>query len=45
MQGILEATENLQRIAAQFAAIAAGKVDYIKYGNPWKIPAAADWEL
>lgn len=39
MQGILETTENLAKIALNFAFIGAGKVDYIKFGNCWAIPA------
>lgn len=38
MQGIINATDNLARIAQQFANIAAGKVEYIKHGNGWNIP-------
>ena len=39
MQGILETTENLAKIALNFAFIGADKVEYIKFGNCWAIPA------
>lgn len=44
MQGILNATERLAQIAQQFANIAAGRPEYNKYGNAWKI-SATGWEL
>lgn len=43
MQGIIEITEKLARIASQFDCIACGRVDYIKYGNAWKVPN--DWQV
>lgn len=43
MQSILEATANLDRIARDLSYIANGQIDYIKYGNAWKIPT--DWKL
>jgi hypothetical protein len=43
MQGIIEITEKLARIASQFDCIACGKVEYIKYGNCWAVPN--DWQV
>lgn len=45
MNGIITATEKLMQIAQNFAFIASGQVDYIKYGNTWKIPADTEWEI
>lgn len=39
MQGIINATDNLARIAQQFANIADGHPEYNQYGNGWQIPA------
>lgn len=44
MQGIITATDNLARIAQQFANIAAGRPEYNKYGNAWQVPAAG-WDI
>lgn len=43
MQGVIEATAKLDRIARDLSCIANGQIDYIKYGNCWKIPT--DWKL
>lgn len=45
MNGIITATEHLMHIAQNFAFIANGQCEYIKYGNPWKIPNAEEWEI
>jgi hypothetical protein len=43
MQGIIETTEKLAHIATRFNCVACGKMDYIKYGNGWKVPN--DWQM
>lgn len=39
MQNIINTTQNLERIAQQFANIAAGHPEYNTHGNAWEIPA------
>lgn len=43
MNDIINATMNLEKIAQQFAFIANGQIDYIKYGNAFVVPE--EWEL
>ena len=45
MTGIIDTAAKLMQIAQNFAFIANGQCEYIKYGNPWKVPTDTEWEI
>lgn len=44
MDNLITATIKLEHIAQQFANIAAGRWDYNRHGNAWKVPAQG-WDI